>query len=55
MSRKGNCYDNAGIESFHSVLKKWSTPQNIEREKKRNPVFLNTLRYFTIENAGILH
>ncbi|MDQ0221448.1 transposase InsO family protein [Peribacillus cavernae] len=22
MSRKGNCYDNACIESFHSVLKK---------------------------------
>ncbi|MEB9334480.1 DDE-type integrase/transposase/recombinase [Bacillus cereus] len=22
MSRKGNCYDNAVIESFHSVLKK---------------------------------
>jgi putative transposase len=23
MSRKGNCYDNAVIESFHGVLKKW--------------------------------
>ncbi|MFC0213413.1 IS3 family transposase [Paenibacillus chartarius] len=22
MSRKGNCYDNACIESFHSILKK---------------------------------
>jgi len=22
MSRKGNCYDNACIESFHSVIKK---------------------------------
>ncbi|QTQ09260.1 DDE-type integrase/transposase/recombinase [Macrococcoides canis] len=22
MSRKGNCYDNACIESFHSIIKK---------------------------------
>ncbi|MEZ2457709.1 integrase core domain-containing protein [Salinicoccus roseus] len=22
MSRKGNCYDNAYIESFHSIIKK---------------------------------
>jgi putative transposase len=30
MSRKGNCYDNAVIESFHGVLKKeWVYPKKI--------------------------
>ena len=52
MSRKGNCYDNAVIESFHSVLKEWVYPKNIEREKRRNPVFLNILKYFTIETQS---
>ncbi|PFB35995.1 hypothetical protein CN404_31715 [Bacillus thuringiensis] len=56
MSRKGTCYDNAVIESFHSVLKKEGVyPKNIERVKKQNPVFLNILKCFTIENAVILH
>jgi transposase InsO family protein len=56
MSRKGNCYDNAVIESFHGVLKKnGCIRKNIERKKRRNPVFLNILKYFTIENAVILH
>ncbi len=56
MSRKGNCYENAVIESFHSVLKiNGSIRKDIEHEKKRNPAFLNILRYFIIENAVILH
>ena len=33
MSRKGNCYDNACIESFHSVLKK----ELVYLEKFKNP------------------
>ncbi|HEF1880329.1 TPA: DDE-type integrase/transposase/recombinase [Bacillus cereus] len=56
MSRKDNCYDNAVIGSFHSVLKKnGSIRKDIEHEKKRNPAFLNILRYFIIENAVSLH
>lgn len=56
MSRKGNCYDNAVIESFHSVLKNnGSIRKNIEREKRRNPIFLNVLNCLTIESVVILH
>ncbi len=34
MSRKGNCYDNACIESFHGILKRELVYQN--RYKTRN-------------------
>ncbi|NBJ71600.1 hypothetical protein D1839_19515 [Roseburia sp. 1XD42-34] len=40
MSRKGNCYDNACIESFHSVIKKelifHQKYQNKRRSKKKH-------------------
>jgi transposase InsO family protein len=42
MSRKGNCYDNACIESFHSVIKKELIfHENYQTRKQAN--FLNTL------------
>ncbi|WP_094194707.1 IS3 family transposase [Bacillus thuringiensis] len=41
MSRKGNCYDNAVIESFHSVLKKeWVYPKKYRtREEAKSSIF----------------
>jgi putative transposase len=41
MSRKGNCYDNACIESFHSVLKKeWVYLCKYEtREEAKKSIF----------------
>ncbi|MCQ6344266.1 IS3 family transposase, partial [Bacillus cereus] len=41
MSRKGNCYDNAVIESFHSVLKKeWVYPKKYKtREEAKSSIF----------------
>ncbi|HEF1880363.1 TPA: IS3 family transposase [Bacillus cereus] len=41
MSRKGNCYDNAVIESFHSVLKKeWVYPKRYRtREEAKSSIF----------------
>jgi putative transposase len=41
MSRKGNCYDNACIESFHSVLKKeWIYLRKYEtREEAKKSIF----------------
>jgi putative transposase len=35
MSRKGNCYDNASIESFHSVLKKEMVYRTTFRTRKQ--------------------
>nr|WP_080118444.1 DDE-type integrase/transposase/recombinase [Bacillus cereus] len=35
--------------------KEWVYPKNIEREKRRNPIFLNILKCFTIANTVILH
>lgn len=41
MSCKGNCYDNAVIESFHSVLKKeWVYPKKYKtREEAKSSIF----------------
>lgn len=41
MSRKGNCYDNACIESFHSVLKKELVYQTKFRTRKQAYEALN--------------
>ncbi|ACT00602.1 Integrase catalytic region [Paenibacillus sp. JDR-2] len=41
MSRKGNCYDNACIESFHSVLKKELVYQTKFRSRKQAYEALN--------------
>lgn len=57
MSRKGNCYDNACIESFHSVLKKELIYLNKyeTREEARKSIFaLSTSGCSTIINASIL-
>ena len=65
MSRKGNCYDNACIESFHSLLKKELVYQEKFKTRKdaKNKIFeyfLNISKYSTIANesirrSGILH
>jgi len=41
MSRKGNCYDNACIESFHSLLKKELVYQEKFKTRKdtKNKIF----------------
>jgi Transposase and inactivated derivatives len=50
ISRKGNCYENACIESFHRVLKKsLFTCTNSKPGKKSRRRFLSTLRVFTME------
>nr|WP_244917142.1 IS3 family transposase [Paenibacillus castaneae] len=41
MSRKGNCYDNACIESFHSTLKKELVYQTKVRTRKQAIIELN--------------
>lgn len=43
MSRKGNCYDNACIESFHSIIKKeWIFHENTVLELRLKKVFWST-------------
>ena len=40
MSRKGNCYDNAVIESFHSVLKRMGVSEKYRtREEAKSSIF----------------
>ena len=54
MSRKGNCYNNAPIESFWGSLKNEMATTNASRLGHRlNQLFGNTSRFFTIANAGI--
>ena len=43
MSRKGNCYDNACIESFHSIIKKELIHH--ERYKTRSEATMSILEY----------
>ncbi|MEO2076956.1 MAG: integrase core domain-containing protein, partial [Bacillus sp. (in: firmicutes)] len=43
MSRKGNCYDNACIESFHSVLKKELIYQR--KYKTRDEAMMSIFEY----------
>jgi putative transposase len=48
MSGKGNCWDNAVMESFYRSLKVELIYQNHSRqEEKLKEISLNTLRYFT--------
>jgi putative transposase len=55
MSRKGNCYDNACIQSFHSVLKKeliylkkYDSRQQAEKEiYEYIEVFYNAKRIYS--------
>lgn len=56
MSRKGNCYDNACIESFHGILKRelvYQTKYKTREEAKTH--YLNTLSSFTIQSEFIRH
>ncbi|MGZ9584192.1 integrase core domain-containing protein [Paenibacillus marinisediminis] len=42
MSRKGNCYDNACIEEFHSILKRefiYSRPKFRAKKKAQQKLF----------------
>lgn len=49
MSRKGNCYDNACIESFHGVLKKnLFTNNNTQHVPKHSKIVGNTLKFSII-------
>ena len=50
MSAKGNCYDNAPIESFWATLKmNWFTIGTMERVWKSSRIFNTLLRFSTIE------
>lgn len=52
MSRKGNCYDNACIESFHSIIKKELIYLNkYETRAEAEKSILSTLKFFTITNV----
>lgn len=51
MSRKGDCYDNAVIESFHSNIKRERIyPQHYRTREQAKEIFSGILKYFTIEN-----
>jgi putative transposase len=45
MSRKGNCYDNASIESFHSILKKELIYQEEYATRERS--YMSIFEYIT--------
>lgn len=50
MSRKGNCYDNAPMESFWGKLKtEWLYGKRFKPENRLNKLYLSILNYFTIE------
>ena len=54
MSRKGNCYDNACIEAFHSILKRefiYSTNLSLKRKRKPDRSCTGTLNFSTTENV----
>jgi transposase InsO family protein len=54
MSRKGNCYDNACIESFHGVLKKsLFINNNTQHVLKHSKIFGNTLKFSIIVKESI--
>lgn len=56
MSRKGDCYDNAMIESFWGTrdAKKGSVKLSIRHEKRQKRRCLTTSKCFTIEKGSIL-
>lgn len=55
MSRKGNCYDNACIESFHSILKKkWSTVRSLKPNNKPMMKSFSILNFFITVNESIV-
>jgi len=51
MSRRGNCLDNAPVESFFSTLK----TDCIEPDRKRSGIFFSALRCSIIENVFTQH
>ena len=56
MSRKGNCWDNAVVESFFGSLKnEWIQKKIYETLEDAKKIFSITLRCFTIVNAGMHH
>ena len=56
MSSKGDCYDNALMESFFGTLKQECVERQTSqtRAEARSSV-LNILKYFTIDNLDIHH
>jgi transposase InsO family protein len=56
MSKKGDCYDNALMESFFGTLKEECVErQNYQTRVEARNSCLNTLKYFTIESEDIHH
>jgi transposase InsO family protein len=54
MSQKGNYYDNACAESFHSIIKKNRfSMKPLQQETGQNKIFLNTLNVFATMNEFI--
>jgi ribosomal protein S25 len=54
MSRKGNCWDNAVAESFFKTLKKQKFMEiNLYQKNRWNEIYLNLLKFGTIEKEGI--
>src|SRR5699024_7633192 len=54
MSRKGNCYDNACIESFHGIIKRELIfHENYKTRNQEKEIFSNILSVFIITNVFI--
>ncbi|PFE53628.1 hypothetical protein CN312_04780 [Bacillus thuringiensis] len=53
MSRKGNYYNNACIESFHVVKKSSFISSNIQSARKPNKIFGDTLKFFILVKGFI--
>ncbi len=56
MSRKGNCWDNACVESFFGSLKnEWVKGKIMALLMMRKKIFSTTLKCSIIVNADMLH
>jgi len=51
MSRRGNCYDNAGMESFFSILKKEKVRRHVFTAREQAKLIFSIILKFSIYRA----